>query len=193
MNVTVITGLFSSYQTAVDVVHQLESQGFSSSDISLVSAHPEAHDHSGLNQVSETSLDAVEGKDYGAQAIYGAGFGGVAGLLAGLGMIAIPGIGPVVAAGWLITTLVGAGVGAATTPVVGGLISNVIHHTIAEKEDADFFTKELREGGTIITVRTQTSKVNQASDIMNAHKISDKPLRIRESSWIEKVQTHQSI
>lgn len=63
--------------------------------------------------------------------------GGGAGLLAGLGILAIPGLGPVLAAGWLASTLVGAGAGAATGGLVGALAGAGI-------DDADAHTPMLK-------------------------------------------------
>ena len=72
--------------------------------------------------------------------------GGGAGLLAGLGMLAIPGLGPVVAAGWLASTLVGAGVGAAAGGVVGALTDAGVSH-----EDAHAYAEGINRGGTLVT------------------------------------------
>ena len=74
--------------------------------------------------------------------------GGGAGLLAGLGMLAIPGVGPVVAAGWLIATAVGAGIGAAG----GGLLGSLVGAGVSET-DAHVYAEGVRRGGTLVTVR----------------------------------------
>ena len=77
------------------------------------------------DNISIVSNDAENNGKYndhpgtGAGATFGTVVGGGAGLLAGLGLLAIPGLGPVVAAGWLASTLVGAGVGAAAGGLVG--------------------------------------------------------------------------
>lgn len=68
--------------------------------------------------------------------------GGTAGLLAGLGLMAIPGVGPVVAAGWLVSTLAGAAAGGAAGSVVGALTQAGV-----SKEDADIYVEGLRRGG----------------------------------------------
>ena len=74
--------------------------------------------------------------------------GGAAGLLAGLGLMAIPGVGPVVAAGWLVSTLTGAVAGGATGGVIGALTQAGI-----SKEDADVYAEGLRRGGAVVSAR----------------------------------------
>lgn len=99
----------------------------------------------------------------------GAAVGGIAGggaaLLAGLGIIAIPGIGPLVAAGWLATAMAGAGAGA----VAGGLLGSLTSSGVAES-DAHVYAEGVRRGGTIVTVRTEQDRMGLAADIMTAHK-----------------------
>ena len=74
--------------------------------------------------------------------------GGVAGLLAGLGMLAIPGIGPVVAAGWLASTAAVAAVGG----TAGGLIGALTQSGVDERE-ANAYAEGVRRGGTLVTAR----------------------------------------
>ncbi|WP_348538646.1 general stress protein, partial [Shinella yambaruensis] len=88
------TGLFDDYSDARAAVSALEARGIPSDDISIVS-----------NNVDERrtgDTNAAEGA--GAGAGIGAAVGGVGGLLTGLGIMAIPGVGPVVAAVWLAAT-----------------------------------------------------------------------------------------
>src|SRR5215203_6919876 len=107
-----ITAMFDSYRDAAEAVRRLESAGIPHADISIVSNDPANRDR--LSDAPRTTTtdsgDAAAGAGTGAS--LGAMLGGGAGLLAGLGMLAIPGLGPVVAAGWLASTLVGAGAGA---------------------------------------------------------------------------------
>ncbi len=84
----------------------------------------------------------------GAGAGIGAALGGTAGLLAGLGMIAIPGLGPVVAAGALAATA-GAAAGAATGGVVGALVASGVPEC-----EAQVYCEAVRRGGTMVSVRT---------------------------------------
>lgn len=92
-----ITGLFDTYDDAQRAVAALESAGFAEDDISIVSNNGDGR--------YERESNAAEGAGTGAG--LGAVVGGTGGLLTGLGLMAIPGVGPVVAAGWLAATAVG--------------------------------------------------------------------------------------
>jgi len=110
---TTLTALFDSYGAAIAAVRDLRTAGVPADDISLVACN------------SCQDYEDEVAKDAGTGATVGAGIGGAGGLLAGLGLIAIPGLGPVVAAGWLATTAVtaaGAAAGAAVGAATGGLI-----------------------------------------------------------------------
>src|SRR5579862_295042 len=111
---TTVTALFDSYAAAKPAVDALEKAGISSSDISVIANNADG------SYVDKNHTDAGPGA--GAGAGIGAVVGGAGGLLAGLGMMAIPGVGPVVAAGWLVATAVGAAGGAAVGAAAGGLV-----------------------------------------------------------------------
>src|ERR1700712_5520302 len=104
MTVTV-SRLFESYAAAKIAVRDLEAEGVSRDDISIIASNAEGWytTQSALNDAEETSRIAT---DQTGAAATGAGvgeaLGGGAGLLAGLGLLAIPGVGPVVAVGWLL-------------------------------------------------------------------------------------------
>jgi hypothetical protein len=109
-----ITRLFDDYSDAKAAVHELESAGVPHDDVSIVANN--AHGHHEVSDVNEHG-DVTRGASTGAV------LGGVGGLLAGLGLLAIPGLGPIVAAGWLASTAAGAAIGgiggAATGTLVG--------------------------------------------------------------------------
>ena len=75
--------------------------------------------------------------------------GGGAGLLAGLGMLALPGIGPVIAAGWLATAIAGA----VADGAAGGVIGALVEAGVSQK-DAALYVEGVRRGGTLIAIRT---------------------------------------
>lgn len=112
----------------------------------------------------------------GTGATIGTVLGGGAGLLAGIGALAIPGIGPVVAAGWLIATLTGAGVGAAAGGLVGGLTGSGV-----SAEEAGVYNEGVRRGGTLVTVRTDEADVVRIESIMAERKAAD--WRARDTEW----------
>jgi hypothetical protein len=97
--------------------------------------------------------------------------GGGAGLLAALGVIAIPGIGPLVAAGVLATTLVGAAGGGA----VGGMLGALTDYGVSE-EDAHLYSEAVRRGSTLVTVRADEGRVAKAESILDANR----PVNTRE-------------
>ena len=86
----VVTALYDGYDSAVSAVNALEDAGIPHSDISIVSNN--ADDRYGRDDRTKTAEDAGKGAGIGAAV------GGVGGLLTGLGLMAIPGVGPVVAA-----------------------------------------------------------------------------------------------
>jgi len=151
---TTITGLFDSYDQAARVVNDLEAAGVPHSDISIVSNDPAHHSHAGSGAGTGATIGAV--------------LGGGAGLLAGLGMLAIPGLGPVVAAGWLASTAVGAvAVGAA-----GGIVGALTGAGVSEDE-AHVYAEGVRRGGTLVTARVDESRVEIAQPILLRHNAVD--------------------
>ncbi len=162
-----VTALFDHYEDASKAVAKLEAGGIPHSDVSLVSNN-EGDRHAGLvgHDRGHVSADTEEkAKDgIGTGATLGTIVGGAAGLLTGLGMIAIPGVGPVVAAGWLVATLTGAGVGAAA----GGLAGGLTGAGVSEK-DAHAYGEGVRRGGTLVTVRTDEARGPMVMDILEQH------------------------
>jgi hypothetical protein len=110
--------LYNSYADAKEAVRNLEAAGVSHNDISIIASNADNWYSSDQTGEQGTFPDRdLDGKDdraeaAGAGAGVGAAVGGAAGLFAGLGLMAIPGVGPVVAAGWLVSTLAGAAAGA---------------------------------------------------------------------------------
>src|SRR5205085_12075013 len=88
--------------------------------------------------------------------------GGTLGLLAGIGALAIPGLGPFIAAGPIMATLAGAGVGGA----VGGLVGALVGMGIPEYE-AKRYEGRVRNGGVLLSVHCDTSaQINRAKDVL---------------------------
>ena len=112
--------------------------------------------------------------------------GGGAGLLAGLGVLAIPGVGPVVAAGWLVATAGrrgGGGSGGATGGLIGSLTSSGV-----TKEHASFYAEAVRRGGALVTARVDEGLVATTEAIMQRHGRIDPVTRekaYRDSGWTE--------
>ncbi|MGO4197456.1 general stress protein [Rhizobium sp. YAF28] len=149
-----ITGLFDDYTDASSAVSALEATGVPSNDISIVSNN--ADDRHSTN-------GAATGAESGAG--LGAVVGGAGGLLTGLGIMAIPGVGPVVAAGWLAATAVGAVAGAVAGGAAGGLIGALTGSGVSE-DDANFYAEGVRRGGTLVTARVDDALAPEASAIL---------------------------
>src|SRR5689334_9859575 len=111
-----VFGLYSGRGQAENAVEQLRINGFRSTDISVLFA-----DNVGTKDFAhEKGTKAPEGATTGATS--GAVVGGALGWLAGIGALAIPGVGPLIAAGPIMAALSGVGVGAAVGGVGGALI-----------------------------------------------------------------------
>ena len=114
-----VVALYDNLDTAQAAVKELLDNGFSRDDISVVRTNQQGDYTSG--NVDDPNANAGDASGVAAGAGIGAVLGGLAGLLVGLGALAIPGIGPIIAAGPIATTLAGAGLGAATGGLVGAL------------------------------------------------------------------------
>jgi len=159
-----IARLYDSYAAAEKVVGDLEAAGVPHGDISIVSRDPA--DRDATRRRSDAADDAGKGAGVGAVV------GGGAGLLAGIGALAIPGVGPVVAAGWLVATLFGAATGAAAGAAAGGLIGSLTNAGVPERE-ANVYAEGVRRGGALVTVRTDNSRVTEVDAIMNSSSPTD--------------------
>lgn len=157
-----IAHVYDSYSEASRVVTALEAAGIAQDDISLVSGDKAAGSSTGT-ATGATSGDPEQGAATGAGtgATLGTVVGGGAGLLAGLGSLAIPGVGPLVAAGWLVATVTGAGVGAAA----GGLAGSLTGAGLSEA-DAKTHSEGVSRGGTLVTVRTDEAQAERIQHIM---------------------------
>lgn len=158
-----IAHVYDTYAEASRVVSQLEAAGVPSDDISLISGEKGAGEAGADITGTRTDGDVEQGTATGAGtgATLGTVLGGGAGLLAGLGSLAIPGVGPIVAAGWLVATLTGAGIGAAA----GGLAGSLIGAGVSEA-DAQSYSEGVSRGGTLVTVRADEGMIPRIQQIM---------------------------
>jgi len=171
-----IARMYDSYDHARTVVNELEASGVPHSDISLVAnaaaqgGSPTTSATPAATAVGTSSAYPAEpsqthsGTGGGSGAVLGTALGGGVGLLAGIGALAIPGIGPVVAAGWLIATLTGAGVGAAS----GGLIGSLTGAGVS-RDEAHVYAEGVRGGGSLVTVRTDEANAARVEEVMGRH------------------------
>ncbi len=165
MTVTV-TRLYSDYAAASRAVNALEAAGVPARDISLVASNADNwYSHAGTTRAdkaatspqADSSMSSVE-----TGAGVGTAVGGAAGLLTGLGLLAIPGVGPAVAAGWLVATAVGAVAGAATGGLIGGLTGAGV-----SEDDAHVYAEGVRRGGSLVTARVPDADKSRLESILD--------------------------
>lgn len=164
-----VVGVFNSVGDAQAAVRDLEAQGISRDEISIVA---------NKNAVGYDTMDAADrdkASDVVADAGIGAAIGGVGGLLlSAAGALTIPVIGPILAAGPIAAALTGAGIGAAA----GGLIGALTESGVPE-EHARYYAEGVRRGDVLVTVRTDNSRTDSVCDIMDAHNAVDVDDRVR--------------
>ena len=153
-----VSRVYDTYSQAHSAVGAVEAAGIPSSDVSLVANKYVSERYAGVSDVSKTGT--------------GAGIGGVvgggAGLLAGLGMLAIPGLGPVVAVGWLASLAVGAAAGATAGGLVGALVS-----AGTADDHAHVYSESVRRGGTLVSVRVPDERAGEIQSMLDRYKPID--------------------
>lgn len=158
-----VFGIAKTESQAISIANQLKNVGFSENDISVLFP-----DKSGSRDFAhEQHTKAPEGAATGAGT--GAALGGALGWLVGIGALAIPGVGPFIAAGPIMAALAGAGAGAAA----GGLTGALIGLGIPELE-AKQYEGKIRSGNILISVHTEDGKeVTRAKEIFKAAGVED--------------------
>ena len=153
---TAVFGLYPSVERAEQAVDALLSAGFANADVSVLMADNE----SSKDFAHEKQTKAPEGTMTGVAA--GGTIGGTLGLLAGIGALAIPGVGPLIAAGPIMGALAGLGVGGA----VGGLVGALIGMGLPEYE-AKRYEGRVKDGGVLLSVHCDTSdEIARAKDTL---------------------------
>ncbi|MFZ0594233.1 MAG: general stress protein [Bryobacteraceae bacterium] len=138
---TAVYGIYAIQTEAENAVDQLIASGFRNEDLSVL-----MQDNVGTKDFAhEKATKAPEGTTTGA--ITGGAIGGTLGLLVGIGALAIPGLGPFIAAGPIMATLAGIGSGG----VVGGLVGALVGLGIPEYE-AKRYEGRIKHGGILLSV-----------------------------------------
>jgi hypothetical protein len=153
---TAVFGLYPSVERAERAVDQLVVAGFSNADVSVLMADTQGS----KDFAHEKQTKAPEGTTTGVAA--GGTIGGTLGLLAGIGALAIPGVGPFIAAGPIMGALAGLGVGGA----VGGLVGALVGMGIPEYE-AKRYEGRVKDGGVLLSVHCDTAdEITRAKDLL---------------------------
>jgi len=152
MEKTVVGGVFKTSEEALNAIERLREIGFDSNDISVM-----AKDKDKVEEIDEnTDADVIDesskrgknaGKGLGIGAGTGGVLGGITGLIAEVGLLTIPGIGVLAAAGPLATTLSGLAIGATGGGLVGALTGAGI-----PKENAKEYEKYVKDGNILLLV-----------------------------------------
>jgi hypothetical protein len=152
---TAVFGIFRSRAGADRCVDLLLANGFRGDDVSVLAADRSIS----KEMATEKNTKAPEGTATGATA--GGAIGGTLGLLAGIGAIAIPGLGPFIAAGPIMAALAGIGSGAVTGGVIGALIGLGIPEYEAKRYEG-----HVKDGGILVSAHCDNSEwVDRAKEI----------------------------
>jgi len=153
-----VFGIYSTPSIAESAVDHLLSIGFSNSDISVLLPD----DESTRAFAHEKHTKAPEGATAGVTT--GGVIGGTLGLLAGIGALAIPGVGPLIAAGPIMAALAGIGVGGAFGGIVGALVGLGIPEYEAKR-----LVGQVKDGGILLSVHCDSaSEIAAANDSLLA-------------------------
>src|SRR5256886_5209716 len=151
-----VFGLYSTRQQVENAVDRLRASGFRSTDVSVLLPENEGT----KDFAHEKNTKAPEGAATGASS--GAVIGGTLGWLTGIGALAIPGLGPFIAAGPIVAALAGVGVGGA----IGGITGALIGMGIPEYE-AKRYEGRVKEGGILLSVHCDDSNwTKRAKEIL---------------------------
>ncbi len=173
-------GIFSTYKEAENALIQLESTGFVMDRVSVIGRDMDRQVEVTGAKTSETLTDLGDDEDRKRKAaetakngaIAGTTFGGVTGLLVGLGALAIPGVGPVMLAGAaataLATTATGSAIGAAAGSLAGGLVGLNI-----PQERADIYSDRVGQGNYLVMVEGSDAEIDRATAIFSTRGIQE--------------------
>jgi len=152
-----VVGVFDGPNHAEQALNGLKNAGFTPEQVSVV-----AKESAETRQmVDNTGMG--DGEAAGSGAVAGTVIGGIAGWLLGISALAIPGIGPIVGAGIIGTTLAGAGIGAATGGLIGALTAEGV-----DAADAKGYEENVKQGSILLTAHaTSSQQEQQAREIFN--------------------------
>ncbi|MDI3522477.1 MAG: hypothetical protein PWP43_659 [Bacillota bacterium] len=150
-----VIGIFGSEDAARRAVEELRNSGFGTNEISIVARE-------GAGRGGDATMGM--GNDISGGVTTGGVLGGLAGLAAGAGALAIPGIGPLIAAG----PIAGLISGAATGGIAGGLLDWGI-----PEERGRYYEGKVREGKILATIRAEDNKVDKAAQVLRNQGATD--------------------
>lgn len=164
-------GVFATRRDAENALQDLKDSNFAMEKVSVIARQPEESENiAGIEVKENVGNKADEGATTGA--VTGGALGGFTGLLVGLGMLAIPGVGPIMLAGAeataIATTLAGGAIGAAS----GGLVGAMVGWGIPE-ERAKVYSELVSKGSYLVVVKGTEAEISQAQDILSRNGIQE--------------------
>lgn len=168
-----IVGVFKSKEQAEKAVHELRGIGIDHQEISVVTKDESREnrerdggiraerDAGGAGDLADVNYG---GQDVGSGVAWGGGLGGLAGILAGAGALAVPGIGPILAAGPLAAALSGA--------VTGGVAGGLVDYGVPEERGREY-EKHIKEGKVLAVIRASEEQADRVADILRDNGADD--------------------
>lgn len=150
-----VIGVFDGRNNAEQAVNSLRAQGFTTEEINIVSKNKNTRNTQGNESFEDDITDGT---------LTGGTLGGIGGLLLGAGALAIPGVGPIVAAGPIAAALSGVVAGG----IAGGLIDWGIPAEVGRR-----YEQHVAQGGILTIIRSDATKANQAAQILRQNGAKD--------------------
>jgi uncharacterized membrane protein len=169
-----ISGLFDNAMDVQNVVRELVNSGISRDNINVI-ASDAAGEYAEYHGTPIPADDTLEGVATGTL------LGGLGGFVVGLAALAIPGVGPILAAGPIASALVGAGIGAVTGGLIGALVDLGL-----DEDEAEYYAEGVRRGSTLVTATVPDNMADRALSILNRYSPVNLDSRVsmwRESGW----------
>jgi hypothetical protein len=158
-----VIGVFTSRDSAEKAVQELRSQGFGTEEINIISKDEKRDQRDQGDQRDQRDSEFYD-DDITDGTLTGGTLGGIGGLLLGAGALAIPGIGPVLAAGPIAGALGGA--------VAGGITGGLIDWGIPA-ESSERYQRSVEQGDILAISRADAAKVNQAAQVLRQNGARD--------------------
>ncbi len=175
-----VIGVFHTMEQAQRAFDELRREAFSRDEISFIASKAGTSDWA--ERTAQPGSEA-RGDDIAADAGIGAAVGGVGGLLLSFAGLAVPGVGPVIAAGPILAALGGAGIGAAAGGLIGALTESGV-----PADEAGYYAEGVRRGAIVITVTAPEALADKAAAILERSGALDIDDRV--SGWRNRGWTH---
>jgi hypothetical protein len=156
-----VAALFDDFENAVSAVRNLHAADIEPLEISIIALNQD-------DRYTQHTPPSLRGDEEADDAVVGTVLGGAlgagAGLLTALSLITVPGLGPAVAAGWLVAALTGAG---AAFGAAAGALAVTLTEAGLSREEAEGYAEGVRRGGTLVVVRTSEDNTERVVEIFN--------------------------